>query len=73
MILGDVVMKEKFPPDKMTIVDPAKVQKARSEEQREWVKRVARFQSVWDNGKVCVSRNKHGELQVLQMSRMFYR
>lgn len=71
MILGDVVMREKYPPDKMTIVDPAKVQKARSEDQREWVKRVGKFQSVWDNGKVCVSQYKHGELQVLQMLRMY--
>lgn len=52
MILGDVVMQGNHPPDKMTIVDPAKVLKSRSEEQREWVKRVGLFQSVWDNGKV---------------------
>ena len=56
MILGDVMMKGNLPPDKMTIVDPAKVLKSRSEDQREWIKRAVRFQSVWDNGKVCVSQ-----------------
>ena len=56
MILGDVVMNGNYPPDKMTIVDPTKVLKSRSEEQRQWVRRAGLFKSVWDNGKVYVGR-----------------
>lgn len=56
MILGDVVMKGNNPPEKMTVVDPAKVLNSRSEVQREWVKRAAIFKSVWDNGKVYMWR-----------------
>ena len=56
MILGDVIMEGNKPPEKMTVVDPAKVLNSRSEVQREWVKRAALFKSVWDNGKVYMWR-----------------
>ena len=73
MILGDVMMTGNHPPDKMTIVDPAKVLKARSEEQREWVKRASLFQSIWDNGKVYVGRHNHHEaLQAVACGARFH-
>ena len=40
----------------MVAVDPIKVLNSRSEIQREWVKRVFSFNSVWDNGKVFLWR-----------------
>jgi hypothetical protein len=73
MILGDVMMKGNHPPDKMTIVDPAKVLKSRSDEQHEWVKRAGLFQSVWDNGKVYVGRDNHREaLQLVECGRVHH-
>jgi hypothetical protein len=56
MILGDIVVEGDKPPEKMVAVDPVKVLNSRSEIQREWVKRVFSFNSVWDNGKVFLWR-----------------
>ena len=56
MILGDIIIEGDKPPSKMVAVDPIKVQNSRSEIQREWVKRVFSFNSVWDNGKVFLWR-----------------